>query len=141
MAATLNAYTPAEATQLVADACERIAQGDTVADAAETAGIDRGTLWRLKERSDELRDAYARARSLSAESYDDEALALARRIVADENATSEQIAAARVLIDQLKWTAGKRRPREYGDKVDVTSGDKPLAATQVIVIGDKRIEF
>ena len=25
--------------------------------------------------------------------------------------------------------------------VDVTSGDKPLSATQVIVIGDKRIEF
>lgn len=28
--------------------------------------------------------------------------------------------AARVAIDAYKWSAGKRRPKKYGDKVDVT---------------------
>jgi hypothetical protein len=28
--------------------------------------------------------------------------------------------AARVAIDAYKWSAGKRRPRKYGDKVDIT---------------------
>lgn len=30
--------------------------------------------------------------------------------------------AARVAIDAFKWTAGRKKPKKYGDKIDITSG-------------------
>ena len=32
----------------------------------------------------------------------------------------------RVAMDGLKWSAGVKKPKKYGSKIDVTSGDKPL---------------
>lgn len=32
----------------------------------------------------------------------------------------------RVMADILKWTAGRKKPKKYGDKIDVTSDDKPI---------------
>ncbi len=34
--------------------------------------------------------------------------------------------AARVAIDAFKWTAGRKKPKKYGDKIDVTSGGKQI---------------
>lgn len=36
-------------------------------------------------------------------------------------------ASARVALDAYKWSAGKKKPKKYGDKLDVTSGDKPIS--------------
>ena len=35
-------------------------------------------------------------------------------------------AAARVIQDGLKWTASKKKPKKYGEKIDVTSGGKEV---------------
>jgi len=32
----------------------------------------------------------------------------------------------RLLIDTLKWNMSRMNAKRYGDKLDVTSGDKPL---------------
>ena len=34
--------------------------------------------------------------------------------------------AARVAIDAFKWTAGKKRPKKYGNALDLTSDHKPI---------------
>lgn len=34
--------------------------------------------------------------------------------------------AARVAIDALKWTAGKKKPKKYGDKLDLSIEERPM---------------
>jgi hypothetical protein len=93
------------------------------------------TVWRWLKDSVEFRDMYARARDEAADALADEALEVARGSV------PERAASDRLLVDTLKWTAAKRRPRTYSDKVDLTTGGDKLPASQVIVIGDRTIEF
>jgi hypothetical protein len=44
----------------------------------------------------------------------------------------EFIARSRLRVDTRKWIASKLKPKKYGDKVDVTSGDKPLEGATII---------
>jgi len=37
-------------------------------------------------------------------------------------------------IDTYKWMLGKMKPKKYGDKIDVTSGDKPLGNAIAVTI-------
>lgn len=103
-------------------ACARIADGATVREAATAEGTTRATLWEWALDDAELGDWYARARSSSADAYDDEAMEVARA------STPETAAADRILIDQLKWAAGKRRPKDYGERshVEVSGGIEHL---------------
>lgn len=94
-------------------ACEYIADGLTVKEAATKAGTTRKSLWLWAATDAALGDLYARARSISADAYDDEALEVAR------TSTPETVAADRLRVDQLKWAAAKRRPKEYGDRQQV----------------------
>lgn len=41
-------------------------------------------------------------------------------------------AAARVALDAYKWSAGKKKPKKYGDKMDITSDGKRMN-TQITV--------
>jgi hypothetical protein len=75
--------------------------------------------WRTIQRW--LRDSpdfcaqYARARAESAERLEHEALDAARSA-----RTFQQIQAARLLVDTIKWASAKRNPRVYGERVDAT---------------------
>jgi len=46
---------------------------------------------------------------------------------------NEFIARSRLRVDSRKWIASKLKPKKYGDKVDVTSGNEPLAGTTIIL--------
>ena len=41
--------------------------------------------------------------------------------------------AARVAIDAFKWTAGRKKPKKYGDKIDLTSGGEKLRDPEIVV--------
>lgn len=56
---------------------------------------------------------YARARESQAD-VDADSVALIRQKMLDGDYTPEQ---ARVAIDSLKWSAGKRKPKVYGDRI------------------------
>ena len=58
---------------------------------------------------------YARAREIRAELDIDEIKALSD----NTGLTKEEIDKARLQIDTRKWAAAKRRPRVYGDKLDL----------------------
>jgi hypothetical protein len=58
-------------------------------------------------------DQYARAREASADADADDVTDIGKRTLRGEFDPQ----AARVAIDALKWSAGKRKPKVYGDKV------------------------
>ncbi len=70
---------------------------------------------------------YARAREDQADSYADQITDLANNAVTCQDRTV--IEGMRVAIDALKWAAGKRKPKVYGEKVstEITGeGGSPL---------------
>ena len=67
-------------------------------------------------------DNYVRAREDSAD-LDAEKI----EEITDKVLTGEyNPAAARVAMDGRKWTAGKKQPKKYGDKLDLTTGGDKL---------------
>ena len=58
---------------------------------------------------------YARAREDQADSYADKITDLAEYAVSADDRT--QVEGVKVAIDALKWAAGKRKPKVYGDKI------------------------
>ena len=68
----------------------------------------------------EFADNYARAREDQADTDADAINSIIERTLDGEIDPQT----ARVAIDGLKWTAGKRKPKKYGDKLDLNhSGD------------------
>ena len=114
--------------------CKHIAEGALIINACKAVGVEHAA-FRVWSTLPQYATIYARAREEAADMLADEALDVAR------GSTNETAQADRLRVDTLKWAAAKRRPRVYGDKVDVTSDNKPLAATQTIIIGDRRVEF
>lgn len=43
----------------------------------------------------------------------------------------EWVNRSRLRVDARKWVASKLKPKKYGDKMDVTSGDKPIAGLTI----------
>jgi hypothetical protein len=41
---------------------------------------------------------------------------------------------AKVIMDIYKWTAGKKKPKKYGDKIDVTSDGSKIESSQPTII-------
>lgn len=113
---------PSKFTAKVAEEiCERIADGESLRSiCGRTAMPSRMTVLRWLEENELFRGRYARAREFQADYMDD-------RILEEAAATTNDNAQAqRVKIDAYKWRASKLKPKRYGDKIDVTSGDKPI---------------
>ena len=45
----------------------------------------------------------------------------------------KQLDYARVAIDAYKWSAGKKKPKKYGDKLDLTSDGEAINTPTYIV--------
>ena len=70
---------------------------------------------RWKRENPAFYQAYSRAREASAEACEHNALASAEMAVDNDTAS-----AARVRVMAWQWTAAKRNPRVYADKIDAT---------------------
>jgi hypothetical protein len=93
--------------------CRRIAEGQSLRQICNDSHLpNRNTVWGWLRQNREFMGHYARAREDQAESLFDEALDIARE--------HEDPAKARVMIDTLKWAAGKLKPKKYGDKIEHT---------------------
>lgn len=69
--------------------------------------------WLDDERHEAFRQQYARAREGMADADADAVNDIGRRVLSGEIDPQ----AARVAMDALKWSAGKRNAKKYGDKV------------------------
>jgi len=92
-----------------------MADGQTVKEAVGAMKLDvsDGTVRRWMTEREEWAGEYQRAKKLMASAMAEEALRVARE------STNYSSAADRVLIETLKWAAGKANPAEYGDRQTV----------------------
>lgn len=95
---------------------------------------NRDTIYQwLNENSDyydkEFSDNYARAHEESADVDAEKVSELVDKTLAG----TYEPAAARVALDALKWSAGVKKPKKYGAKVDVTSDNKPIQSSPSVI--------
>lgn len=131
---------PLSYTQGIGDEiCERLSLGESlIAICKDDWMPHRATVhrWLLDDQLTAFRDNYARARELQADSFFDEITDVARTpmegaivTVSPDGVTErreDMLGHRRLMIDALKWQAGKLRPKKYGDKLDVTTDGKPI---------------
>lgn len=117
-------YTEALAREI----CDRIAEDEGLASICRSEHMpSRNTVYRWLREYEAFRDDYVRARVDQAETVADELREVRRKV--EEGVLDP--AAARVIMDSIKWEAGKRSPTVYGDKssIDVKhTMDEEIAA-------------
>lgn len=91
--------------------------------------------WRIEH--PELQRAYVAAREISAESFEEEALDDVRDLRRDPG-TPVDVAASRALHDQLRWSAARRNPEQYGDKSQVKV-QVPVQINTVLNLGEGNV--
>lgn len=74
-------------------------------------------------------DDYVRAREESADVDAERIQEIAEKTLSGEY----DAASARVALDAFKWSASKKQPKKYGDKVDVTSGGEKLETPTITI--------
>jgi hypothetical protein len=112
-ARTITKYDPGLALQI----CELISEGFTLSEicADREHFPHKATFNRWCVNNPDLRKAYLGAREISAFALEDQALNMAREIVEDPG-SSQRVRAFDIAMNQLRWSAAKRNPREYGEK-------------------------
>ncbi len=133
---------------------EAIEQGDPLPVALDKAGevvtVDtpegpqqqvRRLPWRTvelwQERDPEFMAAYAAARVLAGATHE------ARAQLEADAATPETVGVAKLRVDLAKWRAKVANPKQYGERVDVTSDGQKLPApvVQTMVINGVEVTF
>lgn len=118
---------PSEFTQERADLiCIRLSEGESLRSICAADDMPApSTVYRWIASNEVFRDQYARAREEQGESdadlVGDIASKVARGLI--------DPAAGRVAIDAYKWSAGRRLPKKYGDRIDLNHGgqkDNPI---------------
>lgn len=125
---------PTNYTEAIADEiCERIVAGDSLASICreDNQPSYRAVMtWLTKHES--FAQKYARARVDSADSVADEIKDIANRVLNGQ--VDPQ--AARVAIDALKWDAGRKKPKVYGDRLELAGDQSAPLTVQVVRLGD-----
>lgn len=96
---------------------EQIAEGKLLKDicTSENGMPHVTTFLKWVARVPELAQAYSAAKEISALMFEEEAIDIARASFKSPG-TAQKVTAANALINQLRWSAGRRDPKSYGDK-------------------------
>lgn len=107
--------------KLADEICERIGEGESLRSITRDdamPAMSQVFRW-LSEKAD-FQEQYTRAKEQQAEVFEEMMLETAR--------TEEDVQRARLIVDTMKWTASKLKPKKYGNQIDVTSDGKALPA-------------
>lgn len=103
-------YTPVLASKF----CGEIALGNSLRSVVKREDMPSHTaIYEWLAKYPEFAEQYARAKADSGDSDADKIEEIAERVLNGELEPQQ----ARVAIDAYKWTAGKKRPKKYGDKI------------------------
>lgn len=107
--------------ELALEICERVAEGATLKSICtrENKMPTRQTFHRWVVENPEVARAYAAARTLSAHALEEKALDMAYEL-ADRAIPKEHVRLYEASMAQLRWSAGKRNPSVYSEKVQPT---------------------
>jgi hypothetical protein len=113
--------------------CDEVANGANIKNVLNSRKEypDFSTWCRWKRENDELYNLYVRSIQDKAESVDaqmDEIWDGCKNGLYDP-------ATARLLIDTLKWKAGKYYPKMFGDKIDHTTDGEKIQSTVIVNLG------
>lgn len=103
--------------------CEDVAGGKTLAESCgpKTPGrVKPATFLHWCLTVPELGAVYKLAREISGHMMEDEAVVQARRLIDMKEPTATGVRAIDVAMNQLRWSAAKRNPKEYSDKAALT---------------------
>lgn len=118
-----RAPTPAERVEFV---LARVARGELVGRACRAEGIDRETLYRWRDASEENATRYTRVRIAQADSLAEEALEIADDSSGDEiidmetgkvRLNTEFVARSKLRHEARRWYVAKVAPKLYGEKL------------------------
>lgn len=120
---------PSDFTQATADAiCGRLCEGESLRSICRDENMPHlSTVMRWLAADESFREQYARAREAQGEADADLVGDIGARVLSGELDPQ----AARVAMDAAKWSAGKRLPKKYGDKLEL-SGDAAAPLTVVV---------
>ncbi|MFW0778450.1 MAG: hypothetical protein ACN2B6_12115 [Rickettsiales bacterium] len=97
-----------------AELCARIALGNSLRSVCKSDDMPAiATVYKWFAKYPDFVEQYARAKEDSADSDADRIEEIAEKVLDGEYEPAQ----ARTAIDAYKWTAGKKRPRRYGDKI------------------------
>jgi hypothetical protein len=110
-----SAYTPKLAEEL----CALITEGGTIESIAKKEGVSPRSIWNWLEKYPEFVRKYMRAREAQGDAYADKVVNIVGRVIDPETPEHLKLDAnsARVAIDALKWSAAKRAPKKYSDRI------------------------
>lgn len=141
------------------DILARIADGGTIEAACKAHGLAKESLRQYRAGNPQLMQAWEDARLASADSFFEEAMAVARDphidvvvlkdeageplLDAENRPRTQQVRryadSTRVLVDTLKWAAAKRNPRVYNDKSSIDVNVKTVDLTAIIRDANARL--
>lgn len=114
----LTAYDPDIAMRIV----EKVAEGELLIDICDPKNTDgfphRTTFNRWVILFPELAKAYHAARQMSAMPFEEKALKLSEELRIDPG-NGTKVRAYEVALNQLRWSASRRDPSQFGDKANV----------------------
>lgn len=129
---------PTRYTNALADRiCSELRQGKSlklICDDPSMPGTTTVYRWLSLPSRQDFRDRYARAREDSADAMLEDILDIAdtgdNDTYVDDNGNvrtdNDVVQRSKLRIETRKWAMARLKPTKYGDKIDVTSGDKPL---------------
>lgn len=132
---------PSIYTKRLADnICKRISLGESLLSICREDGmpnVDTVHTWILDGKHKEFSDNYAKARAIQAELMFDEIVEIADKSDTVVKSGAEKKSSAysqnqRLRVDTRKWYLSKVLPKKFGDKLDVTSGGKPVPILNVL---------
>lgn len=110
--------------EIVADALMSMAEGVSLRKIAKAEGMGVSTLYTWLT-VPEYAEHYARAREAQAMWWVEKALAVA---AGTDDGQVPDVQRDRLHVDTLKWTASKFYPKQFGEKIDHTSGGESFGA-------------
>lgn len=130
-----NLYTEKLATLI----CTRLSKGESLRTICKTKGMpEMHTIFRWCLAHEEFQKDYAVAREMWADAVYEETLEMADRsgsvITGKDRSDSARISAVKLAVDTRRWALARMNPKKYGEKMDVTSGNKPFKEPRRAVI-------
>jgi hypothetical protein len=125
--------------ELGIEICHLISECKTLDEVVVEIGnvVTRRTILRWLAENEEFRKQYARAHEMQGDRDADTIREITRRVIGPLKPDELPIGAqeARIAIDALKWSAGKRKPKVYGDKIDIdTPADGGIAKAVAVTM-------
>lgn len=109
--------------------CNRLVEGVKWQYIADEFKMPVSTLHNFISNNTEFSARVKLAKETSSESYADKA----EQVLLQAEGTKEELMRARELAQHYRWMAGKRNPKKYGDRVDVTTDGEKINSPVFVV--------